>query len=72
MNWRYDLNPHLAELLRNQIVTKGVNAITVNLLEICGMVMTAYVTRVILQKQAKNARRSSTVEGGQRCSSFVD
>ena len=49
MYWRYDLNSHLSELLRNQSVTKGVDAITINLLELCGMVMTAYVTQVVLQ-----------------------
>ena len=49
MYWRYDLNPHLTELLRNQIVTKGVDVIMINLLELCGMVMTAYVTQVISQ-----------------------
>ena len=49
---RYDLNSHLTELLRNQIVTKGVDAITINL-ELCGMVMTAYVTQVILQDRPK-------------------
>ena len=52
MYWRYDLNSHLTELLRNQIVTKGVDAITINL-ELCGMVMTAYVTQVILQDRPK-------------------
>ena len=51
--WRYELNPHLTELLRNQIVTKGVDAITINLLELCGMVMTACVTQVILQDRPK-------------------
>ena len=45
--WRYDLNSHLTELLRNQIVTNGVNPITINLLELCCMVMTAYATQVI-------------------------
>ena len=53
MYWRYDLNPHLTELLRNQIVTKGVDAITINLLELGSMVMTAYVTQVILQDRPK-------------------
>ena len=41
--WRYDLNPHLTELFRNQIATKGADATTINLLELCGMVMTADV-----------------------------
>ena len=45
------LNPHLNELLRNQRVTKGVDAITINLLEL--VVMTAYVTQVILQDRPK-------------------
>ena len=35
--WRYDLNPHLTELLRNQIVPNGVDAMTINLLGFCGM-----------------------------------
>ena len=38
--WRYDLNPHLTELLRNQIVPNGVDAMTINLLELCGMLIT--------------------------------
>ena len=71
MYWRYDLNAHLTELLSNKRVTKGVDAFTINLIELCGMVMTAYVAQVILEDKAKNARRSSTVEGG-HCSSFVD
>ena len=63
MYWRYDLNPHLTELLRNQIVTKGVDAVTINLLELCGVVMTTHVTQVFC-KTGKNARRFGTVEGG--------
>ena len=68
--WRYDLNSHLTDLLRNQMVTKGVDAITINQLELWhgddSVRDTSHFAR-----QAKNARRSSTVEGGQRCSSFV-
>ena len=72
VHWRYDLNPHLSELLRNPIVTKGGDAITINLLELCGVVTTAYLTLSHLARQTENARRSSTVEGRQRCGSFVD
>ena len=51
--WRYDLNHRLSELLRKQVVTKGEDAITINLLELCGMVMTAYVTQVLLKDRPK-------------------
>ena len=51
--WRYDLNHRLSELLRKQVVTKGEDAITINLLELCGMVMTAYVTQVLLNDRPK-------------------
>ena len=37
--WRYDLNPVLSRLLKNQTVTKGEDAITIDLLELGGMVM---------------------------------
>ena len=46
--WRYDLNPVLSRLLKKQTVTKGEDAITINLLELDVMVMTAYMTQVIL------------------------
>ena len=49
MYWRYDLHPVLSRLLKNQTVTRGNDAITINLLELCGMVVTAYVTQVIMQ-----------------------
>ena len=49
MYWRYDLHPVLSRLLKNQTVSRGNDAITINLLELCGMVVTAYVTQVILQ-----------------------
>ena len=42
------MNPVRSRLLKNQTVTKGEDAITINLLELGGMVMTAYVTQVIL------------------------
>ena len=38
----------LSRRLKNQPTTKGEDAITINLLELSGMVMTAYVTRAIL------------------------
>ena len=53
MYCRYNLNSHLTELLSNQIVTKGVEASTINMLELCVMIMTAYVTQIILQDRPK-------------------
>ena len=49
MYWRYDLNINLSQLLKDQTVTSGQEAIIINLLELCGMVLTAFVTQVILQ-----------------------
>ena len=50
--WTYDLNFYLIELLRNRVETKGVDAITINLLKHCGM-MTTHVTQVVLQNRPK-------------------
>ena len=61
--WRYVLNPHLTELLRNKMVTKGVDAVTINLLELYGMVMTAYVTQVILQDRPKTPGDPALLRG---------
>ena len=63
MYWRYVLNPHLTELLRNKMVTKGVDAVTINLLELYGMVMTAYVTQVILQDRPKTPGDPALLRG---------
>ena len=70
--WSYDLNPHLSKLLRNQIVTKGMDAITINLLELCGMVTTAYVTQVILQDRPKTPGGPVPFRGGTVAAVFVD
>ena len=39
VHWRFDMNPHLTQLLRNQIVNKGVDSVTINLLELCGVII---------------------------------
>ena len=51
MYWRYDVDTNLSHLLKKQTVTCGQEAITINLLELCGMVMTAFVALVILQNR---------------------
>ena len=48
VHWRYDLNPVLSQRLKNETVTRGNDALTVNLFHLCGMVVTAYVTQVKL------------------------
>ena len=72
MYWRYDLNPHLTELLRNQIVTKGVDAVTTNLLELCAMVMTVYVTQVILQDRPKTPGDPVLLRGDVGADSWIN
>ena len=42
------MNPVVSRLLKSQTVTKGEDAVTINLLELGGMFMTAYVTQAIL------------------------
>ena len=60
---RYDLNPVLSRLLKNQTVTKGEDAIKINLLELGGMVMTAYVTQVILHDRSDMQGNSVLLRG---------
>ena len=50
-HWRYDLNSDLSQLLQDQIAPGGRETIALNLLELCGMLMTAFVTQAILQNR---------------------
>lgn len=72
MCWGYDLNPHMPELSRNQVVTKGKDATTINLLEFVWRVDDSIRDTSKFSRQAENALRSSSVERGQRGNSVVD
>ena len=56
------MDTNLSLLLKDQTVTSGQEAITINLLELCGMVMTAFVNQVILQDRPEYQRRPTAVE----------
>ena len=49
--WRYDLDTNLLQLVKDQTVICRQEAMTIDLLvlELCGMVITAFVTKVVSQ-----------------------
>ena len=55
MYWRYSLTDELTLELKNQSTTKKAGPITVNLLELTGMMMSAFVMQIMENDRPKYA-----------------
>ena len=62
MYWRYDLDTNQSQLLKDQTVTSGQEAITINLLELLWHGNDSVCDPSHLARQTRNQGRASAVE----------